>query len=49
MPIQCSSEKNFIIWNRRMIWGKGASARRVGKEGIGIETAKYEVLLFGRA
>jgi hypothetical protein len=32
-----------------MIWGKGASARRVGKEGIGIETAKYEVLLFERA
>jgi hypothetical protein len=38
-----------IIWNRRMIWGKGASARMVGKEGIGIETAKYDVLLFGRA
>ena len=29
--------------------GKGASARKVGKQGIGIEPAKYEVLLFGRA
>jgi hypothetical protein len=29
--------------------GERASARRVGKEGIRIETAKYEVLLFGRA
>jgi hypothetical protein len=29
--------------------GERASARRAGKEGIGIETAKYEVLLFGQA
>ena len=29
--------------------GERASALRVGKEGIRIETAKYEVLLFGRA